>query len=74
MKTFLSWLALWILAVVVVDAGKKDKLMWTHELVLDTENKFRVLWIPKEEDITFELQVKTIQVIDWASLKFEFVF
>ena len=46
-----------LVVVVVADDDHLPTLPWTHQVTLDRENRFQLLWIPGQEEITFELRV-----------------
>lgn len=43
--------------IVVKDEKIVEQITFSHQAVLDKDGKFHLLWLPKENIITFEVQV-----------------
>ncbi|KAG8225700.1 hypothetical protein J437_LFUL001733 [Ladona fulva] len=52
-----SWIAcLWCITSIVGVSGGR----WTHSAALDNDYNYILLWTPGDDEITFEVQVKTL--------------
>ncbi|PSN48994.1 hypothetical protein C0J52_03862 [Blattella germanica] len=54
----------WVLLTLALGLGQVTGAHWSHSAVLDPN--YSVFWTPGEEDITFEVQVRTLGYIGFG--------